>query len=111
MSKAAAIATQLRVSAFQALGFEGVAVADSHEALVRAEALVRSGRYAVILITSDVARDWAKSATARALTKPVVLVVPVEQEHGESETAAIRRLVERAVGMDLVGKMMKENES
>lgn len=111
MSRAAIIGTRLHVSSFQALGFEGVAVLDSKEALVRAQSLVRSGLHAVILITSDVAGDWVKSAMARVLTKPVVLVIPVEHAHGESESAAIRHLVERAVGMDLVGKMMKENES
>lgn len=45
---------------------------------------------------------------AHKLVVPVVLVVPVTSSASGTASAAVRRLIENAVGIDLVGKMMEE---
>ncbi|MHB8071734.1 MAG: V-type ATP synthase subunit F [Candidatus Cryosericum sp.] len=108
MSKAAVVTTRDSVGAFEALGFVGTAVEDSLEAAQAVQSIVRSGEFGLVLLTSDVADAWSGSQAARRLVVPVVLVVPVTSSASGAASAAVRRLIESAVGIDLVGKMMEE---
>jgi len=108
MSKAAVVTTRDSVGAFEALGFMGSIVEDSLEAVQAVQSIVRSGEYGLVLLTSDVADTWSESPMAHKLVLPVVLVVPVASSPSGTAGAAVRRLIENAVGIDLVGKMMEE---
>ncbi len=108
MSKAAVVTTRDSVGAFEALGFAGTVVEDGLEAVQVVQSIVRSGEYGLVLLTSDVAEVWSGSSAARKLVVPVVLVVPVTSSASGMASAAVRRLIENAVGIDLVGKMMEE---
>lgn len=108
MSKAAVVTTRDSVGAFEALGFVGTVVEDSVEAAQAVQSIVRSGEYGLVLLTSDVADAWSGSPAARRLVVPVVLVVPVTSSASGTASFAVRRLIENAVGIDLVGKMMEE---
>ena len=108
MSKAAVVTTRDSVGAFEALGFAGTVVEDGLQASQAIQAIVRSGEYGLVLLTSDVGDVWSASTVARKLVVPVVLVVPVASSDTGAATAAVRRLIENAVGIDLVGKMTEE---
>lgn len=108
MSRAAVVTTRDSVGAFEALGFVGTIVDDGPEAAQAVQAIVRSGEYGLVLLTSDVADTWSGSPAAHRLVVPVVLVVPVTSSALGTASAAVRRLIENAVGIDLVGKMMEE---
>ena len=108
MSKAAIVTTRDSVGAFEALGFVGTVVEDGLQASQAVQSIARSGRFGLILLTSDVADVWSGSAAARRLVVPVVLVIPVTSLASGAATFAVRRLIENAVGIDLVGKMTEE---
>jgi len=108
VSKAAIVTTRDSVGAFEALGFVGRVVEDAAQAAQAVQSLVRSGAYGLILLTSDLADVWVQSGAARTLVVPVVLVVPVTSSASTTASAAVRRLIENAVGIDLVGKMTEE---
>lgn len=108
MSKAAVVTTRDSVGAFEALGFAGTVVEDGLQASQAVQAMVRSGVFGLVLLTSDVADVWSGSASARRLVVPVVLVVPVTSSDSGVAAAAVRRLIENAVGIDLVGKITEE---
>lgn len=111
MSKAAVVTTRDSVGAFEALGFVGTVVEDGLQASQAVQSIARSGRFGLVLLTSDVADVWSGSAAARRLVVPVVpvvLVIPVTSSASGAATVAVRHLIENAVGIDLVGKMMEE---
>jgi len=108
VSKAAVVTTRDSVGAFEALGFVGTVVEDGLQASQAVQSIARSGRFGLVLLTSDVADVWSGSAAARRLVVPVVLVIPVTSSASGTATVAVRRLIENAVGIDLVGKMMEE---
>ena len=108
MSKAAVVTTRDSVGAFEALGFVGTVVEDGFQASQAVQSIARSGRFGLVLLTSDVADVWSGSAVARRLVVPVVLVIPVTSSASGVATVTVRRLIENAVGIDLVGKMTEE---
>lgn len=108
MSKAAVVTTRDSVGAFEALGFVGTVVEDGVQASQAVQSIVRSAGFGLVLLTSDVADVWSESTMARRLVVPVVLVVPVTLSASGTATIAVRRLIENAVGIDLVGKMTEE---
>jgi len=108
VSKAAVVTTRDSVGAFEALGFVGTVVENGSQASQAVQSIVRSGRFGLVLLTSDLADVWSVKAAARRLVVPVVLVVPVTMSASGAATAAVRRLIENAVGIDLIGKMTEE---
>jgi vacuolar-type H+-ATPase subunit F/Vma7 len=108
MKRAAVVTTRDSVGAFEALGFVGTVVEDTREASQAVQSIVRSGEFGLVLLTSDVAEDWSELSLAHKLVVPVVLVVPVASSASDVAGASVRRLIENAVGMDLVGKMTEE---
>ncbi|MCE5193555.1 MAG: V-type ATP synthase subunit F [Candidatus Cryosericum sp.] len=108
MSKAAVVTTRDCVGAFEALGFVGRVVEDANEASQAVLSISRSGEYGLVLLTSDVADVWTESSAARRQVIPVVLVVPVTSVASDTASVAVRRLIENAVGIDLVGKITEE---
>jgi V/A-type H+-transporting ATPase subunit F len=111
MSRAAVVTTRDSVGAFEALGFAGTVVEDDAQAAQVVQSLVHSGEYGLVLLTSDVADAWSASQAARNLVVPVVLVIPATSSAAGMAGAAVRRLIENAVGIDLVGKMMEEKSN
>jgi vacuolar-type H+-ATPase subunit F/Vma7 len=108
VSKAAVVTTRDSVGAFEALGFVGTVVEDGLQASQAVQTIARSGRFGLVLLTSDVADVWSGSVVARRLVVPVVLVIPVTSSASGVATVTVRRLIENAVGIDLVGKMTEE---
>ncbi len=107
--KAAIVAGRPEVaSAFTAMGFEGNVVKDALEAKQRIESLIATKRYGLILVASEVAEAWSDSATARRLVVPVVVVIQTTAAGTVIASDHMRRLIENAVGMDIVGKMAEE---
>lgn len=109
MSKGAVVTTRDSVGAFEALGFDGRVVEDAIQASQAVQSIVRSGGYGLVLLTSDVADVWTQSSAARRQVVPVVLVVPVTSVASDTASIAVRRFIENAVGIDLVGKITEEN--
>ncbi|HNW84914.1 MAG: V-type ATP synthase subunit F [Candidatus Cryosericum sp.] len=108
MSKAGVVTTRETVGAFEALGFVGRVVDSDVQAAEAVLSLARTGEFGLILLTSDVAGGWIESEAARSMVVPVVLVVPVTSSDAGVASAAVRRLIENAVGIDLVGKTTEE---
>ena len=108
MNRGAVVTTRGIVGAFEALGFAGTVVENARGASEAVSGLVRSGEYSLILVTSDVADGWSGPGTVHDRAAPVVLVVPVTSSASERAASAVRKLVESAVGIDLVGKRMEE---
>lgn len=108
MSGAAVITTGDFVGAFESLGMTGVTVQNGDQVLQAVQSLVQKGGFGLILITSNVADEWSASSMAERLVVPVVLVIPATTAASAAATSSVRRLIENAVGVDIVGKMTEE---
>ncbi|MCX7030257.1 MAG: V-type ATP synthase subunit F [Spirochaetes bacterium] len=90
---------------FAAGGVVGVPAATPSEALERLNRLVASGEYAIVFITEGLAEPILADIAALPRTAvPAVVVVP---DQGGSRGIGFRKIqvaVEKALGLDLLGK-------
>jgi V/A-type H+-transporting ATPase subunit F len=103
--KIAMIGDESTVSGFRAAGVAGVPVYTSAEALETLMAMAKSREYAIIFITESLAApvlaDISRIPTGSV---PAIIVVPDQGGSKGIGFAKIRNAVEKALGLDLLGK-------
>ena len=103
--KIAMIGDDSSTGGFAAGGVVGFPAATPAEALERLNRLVASGEYAIVFITEGLAEPLLSDIAALPRTAvPAVVVVP---DQGGSRGTGFRKIqaaVEKALGLDLLGK-------
>ena len=105
MSKAVMFGEKPLILGFKGVGFEIIPVENSAQLLAELGRLSRDTEIGVVLITESMARDVLKPiAEFRENSPAIVTVIPT---HGNSEHVGfeeMRKLVERSLGFDMLGK-------
>ena len=103
MYKLGVIGARESVLAFAALGFVLFEVTDAESARAALHRAARSGEFAVLLLTEDLAA-LLEQDIARYANAPLPAITPIPGCHGATGygMAAVRRAVERAVGSDIL---------
>jgi V/A-type H+-transporting ATPase subunit F len=106
--KIAMIGDDSTVSGFRAAGVLGFPVYDSAQALDELKRMAQSGKYAIIFITENLASpilaDISRIPTG---TVPAIIVIPDQGGARGIGFAKIRGAVEKALGIDLLGKELQ----
>ncbi len=104
MLKIALIGEEQDIQAFRALGLDLYPVAQAAEVEAALSKMVKSGEYGMILITESVgeaARAVVEEAAGRAL--PSLAFIPGGEGSRGFARERLRKIVERAVGVDILG--------
>lgn len=103
MYKVAVIGRNADVLGFMALGFRVADVADADSARAALHRLAKSGEYAVLFITEDLAAEIAEDIGKYA-DHPLPAIVPIPSAGADTGYGmkAITDAVERAVGADVL---------
>ena len=103
--KIAMIGDESTVSGFRAAGVTGVPISTSAEALETLKRMAKSGDFAIVFITESLAApilaDISRIPTGSV---PAIIVVPDQGGARGIGFAKIRGAVEKALGLDLLGK-------
>lgn len=103
MYKVAVIGKSSDVLGFMALGFSVSSVTDTASARTALHKLARSGEYAVIFITEDLAAELAEEIAKYADARlPAIVAIPSAGSDTGYGMKAITEAVERAVGADVL---------
>lgn len=105
MHKIGIIGDRDSVLGFMALGFAVHEVQGEEEASEKISELVKSGEYAVIFITEDLAVVTEEErAKYKDIPLPAITVIPSSKGSSGYGMANIKNAVERAVGADILFK-------
>lgn len=105
MHKIGIIGDRDSVLGFMALGFAVHEVRGGEEAESKISELVKSGEYAVIFITEDLAIETEEErAKYKDMPLPAITVIPSGKGSLGYGMASIKSAVERAVGADILFK-------
>ncbi len=105
MYKIGIIGDRNSVLGFMAVGFAVHDVQGADEAARKISELVKSGEYAVIFITEDLARATEEErAKYKDMPLPAITVIPSSKGGTGYGMANIKNAVERAVGADILFK-------
>ena len=105
MHKIGIIGDRTSVLGFMALGFSVHEVQSGYEAAAKLSELVKSGEYAVIFITEDLAiKTEEERAKYKDMPLPAITVIPSRKGGTGYGMANIKSAVERAVGADILFK-------
>lgn len=105
MYKIGIIGDRNSVLGFMAVGFTVHEVQGADDAALKISELVKSGEYAVIFITEDLARDTEEErAKYKDMPLPAITVIPSSKGGTGYGMANIKNAVERAVGADILFK-------
>ncbi len=103
--KIAMIGDESTVSGFRAAGVAGVPMYSSAEALETLRTMAAAGEYAIIFITEGLAAPiLADISRIPTEAVPAIIVVPDQGGAKGIGFAKIRSAVEKALGLDLLGK-------
>lgn len=105
MSKAYVVGDKSRMLGFKGAGFE-VIHADDADSLVRALGqLIRANDASIVLVSERVAAQNAEAMdNFRESSTAIVSTIPTHEGGAHLGFDAMRRMVERSVGVDLLGK-------
>lgn len=105
MARAIALGDKHLVMGFTAAGIEVVPVADEHEFARQLGLVARDSSVAVVLATEQMAA-LAPEALAhfREASAAALLIVPGYEGATRAGFAEVRKIVERSLGVDLLGK-------
>jgi V/A-type H+-transporting ATPase subunit F len=103
--KIAALGEEDIVLGFKALGIETFPVNDSQSTAVLLEKLIQSKEYGIIFVSESMA-DKVEGLMAEyvSLALPSVVYIPGSQGGQGFAMERIRRIIERAVGADILSK-------
>lgn len=105
MYKIGIIGDRDSVLGFMALGFSVHEAQGSADAADRLDQLVRSGEYAVIFVTEELALGMQEDmARYKDMPLPAITVIPGASGGTGYGMASIKSAVERAVGADILFK-------
>lgn len=105
MHKIGIIGDRDSVLGFMALGFAVHEVQGGEAAAEKISELVKSGEYAVIFITEDLAvQTEEERAKYKDIPLPAITVIPSSKGSSGYGMANIKNAVERAVGADILFK-------
>ncbi|MBU1118445.1 V-type ATP synthase subunit F [Patescibacteria group bacterium] len=90
---------------FKAIGVKPVSVTSKTEMLEKLEKLCDSGEYAVLLITEDFFAQ-GKDEVFELSKRPLPAIIPIPSHRGSEGLGQekIKRIVEQAVGSDILDK-------
>ena len=105
MYKIAIIGDRDTVLGFMALGFSVHEASDAETAAKKLQTLVKSGEYAVIFLTENLAMQMEEElGQYKDLPLPAVISIPGQSGSTGYGMNLIRSAVERAVGADILFK-------
>jgi vacuolar-type H+-ATPase subunit F/Vma7 len=105
MSKAYVVGEKSQMLGFKGVGFE-VVHADDADSLTRALGqLIRSNDASIVLISETVAEENPEAlANFRENSSAIVTTIPTHKGSAHQGFAAMRRMVEYSIGVDMLGK-------
>lgn len=105
MSKAYVVGEKSLMLGFKGAGFE-VVHADDADTLAHALGqLIRSNDASIVLVSETLAEQNPEAlANFREISSAVVSTIPTHKGSARLGFAAMRRMVERSIGVDLLGK-------
>ena len=105
MYKIGIIGERDSVLGFMALGFSVHEAQDAEQAAKKLQALVKSGEYAVIFLTENLAAQMEEElGQYKDMPLPAITVIPSSKGSRGYGMANIKSAVERAVGADILFK-------
>ncbi|MCL6583288.1 MAG: V-type ATP synthase subunit F [bacterium] len=105
MSKVATIGEKDVLLCFKGMGAEVFPVTKPEEALIKLRELAFDSSYGIILITESIAMsiaDEISRLSQRALN--IILIIPGHKGSQNTSLSEMKKLIERAVGIDLISK-------
>lgn len=105
MSRAYVVGDKAQMLGFKGVGFE-VVHADDTESLTRALGqLIRSNDASIVLVSEALAEEGQEAlANFRENSSAVLSTIPTHKGSAHLGFAAIRRMVEYSIGVDMLGK-------
>ncbi|MFH0926874.1 MAG: V-type ATP synthase subunit F [bacterium] len=105
MSKIAALGERDALLCFKALGVEIFPVTIPEEGINKLKTLLTDLQYGIILISESIAKDFSSEINQlRQKTEVIILVIPGYKGSLNTSLMEIKKLIERAVGIDLISK-------
>ena len=105
MSKAVAVGEKHLILGFRGVGFEIVPIDDSTKLMHELNTLSRDPEIGLVLITESMAMDDPKAIEEFRGRSPAILtIIPTHEGSKHFSFQEMRKLVERSLGIDLLGK-------
>ena len=105
MSKVAAIGEEDVVLCFKGVGVEIFPVIKSEEALITLKELIVDSTFGIILITESIAKNIADEINQLyQKASNIILIIPNHKGSLNTSLMDIKKIIERAVGIDLISK-------
>lgn len=106
MAKAYIIGEKHQILGFKGIGFEIVAVTEARQGADELFRLSRSPDTGLVLITEGIAREASPAIDDfRSRSSAIVMVVPTHEGAMHLSFNYMRQIVERSLGIDLLGKV------
>ncbi len=113
MSKVASIGEKDVLLCFKGMGVEVFPVTKSEECLIKLKELAFDSSYSIILITESIAQGILNEINQLSQMAPnIILIIPGHKGSQNTSLKQMKKIIERAVGIDLISKGSKgENQS
>ena len=105
MSKAIAIGEKHLILGFKGVGFEVVPVEESSKLMSELIALSRDPEIGIVLITESMAEKNPQAILEfRHRSSAILTIIPTHEGSRHTSFQEIRKSVEKAIGVDILGK-------
>ena len=110
MSKVASIGEKDVLLCFKGMGVEVFPVTKPEECLMKLKELAFDSSYSIILITESIARGILNEINQLSQKAPnIIFIIPGHKGSQNTSLKEMKKIIERAVGIDLISK--GENQS
>jgi V/A-type H+-transporting ATPase subunit F len=105
MSKVAAVGEKDVLLCFKGMGVEVFPVTNPEECLIKLQELAFDSSYSIILITESIARGIVNEINQLSRNAPnIILTIPGHKGSQNTSLKEMKKIIERAVGIDLISK-------
>ncbi|MBI3925676.1 MAG: hypothetical protein HY319_09060 [Armatimonadetes bacterium] len=105
MARAVAVGEKHLILGFQGVGFEVVPVADPTAFSRELARLSRDRQVGLVLVTESIAEQIpAALEDFRSRSQAILTVIPTQEGSRRTSFDQLRKIVERSLGVDLLGK-------
>ena len=109
MYSIAIIGDEATIKGFRAGGMDGYPAYNSEEAIKVLQELVKGKKYAVIFLTEKLSADHIDDINSlNSGVLPCITIIPDQTGSMGTGLNAIRKSVEKALGLDIIGKELEE---
>lgn len=109
MSKAVAVGEKHLVLGFKGVGFEIVVVEDSSKLTQELVKLAKESKIGLVIVTESMALENPQAVTEfRQRSSAILTVIPTHEGSKHTSYMDMRRSVERAMGVDILGAPIPE---